>query len=471
MPYVVSSMLFSCSKLHEPHAKLADAAACFAEITRIYGEDIPIHPVSQKYVYAIDAVDRAGNQIDFSDAAKAEGKRLNLDPKSLVTRVPGITTFSHLAKLYYDASRLIPITSINLEGILDYKNKDSHFWTTDAGIGQALAFAQQAAFTLELCFKAVLEVLGKLAATDVERGRPPWRTHDLIELFDILTEEEQAELERWWNNSDAKKQHFNGTFPEFLSSSNKLYLSWRYITDLRSADLSIDIKMLLSGASFLISASDRLWWQRAPFKVKSTVTTYTDAADATGKPMPPDLQVLIEGRVRSVKIPEGFEPNSLVEVVIDSDRHEHAVTTFFYKRNVSDYFGIEGNRVALAGYVNEDEPHLLHYPRLLDHAEEFPKEPSYSSQGRTLRGSVYDLIASPSLSGRATNIKLVLYDKTFFTLVECFFLTEEERGKLAGIKHGDQILIRGCVTLLNGKPVALFSPDFVEQVNELPDSP
>ena len=471
MPYVVSSLFFRCSEDHEPHAKLADAATCFDEMTRHYSGDIPIHPVSQKYLYAIDAVDREGNQIDFSDAAKAEGKRLNLDPKSLVTRVPGITTFSHLAKLYYAAARLIPIASINLEGILDYKNKDSHFWTTDAGIGQALAFAQQAAFTLELCFKAVLEVLGKLAATDVERGRPPWRTHDLIELFDILTEEEQAELERWWNNSDAKKQHFNGTFPEFLSSSNKLYLSWRYITDLRSADLSIDIKMLLSGASFLLAASDRLWRQRAPFKIKITATTLPETVDATGKPIPPDLQVLIEGRVRSVKIPEGFDPISLVEVVIDSDHHEHDVTTFFYKRNVSDYFGIEGNRVALAGYVREDEPHLLKDPQLLDHEEKSPKEPSYSSQGLTLRGSVYDLKASPSLYEKAAGIKLVLYDKTFFTLVECFFLTEEERVKLEGIKHGDHILIRGCVTLLNGKPVALFSPDFVEQVNELPDSP
>ena len=278
-------------------------------------------------------------------------------------------------------------------------------------------------------------------------------------------------MKRWWDNSDAKKQYDNGTFPEFLSSSNELYVQWRYITDLRSADLSIDIKMLLSGASFLLSASDRLWRQRAPFKMKSTVTTYTDAADATGKPIPPDLQVLIEGRVRSVKIPEGFDPNSIVEVVIDSDHHEHAVTAFFYKRNVSDYFGIEGDRVALAGYVREDEPHLLKDPQLLDHEEKSPKEPSYSSQGLTLRGSVYDLKASPSLYEKAAGIKLVLYDKTFLTLVECFFLTEEERGKLAGIKHGDHILIRGCVTLLNGKPVALFSPDFVEQVNELPDSP
>ena len=173
MPYVVSSLFFRCSEDHEPHAKLADAATCFDEMTRIYGEDIPIHPVSQKYVCAIAAVDGEGNQIDFSDAAKAEAERLKLDARALVTRVPGITTFSHLAKLYYDASRLIPITSINLEGILEYKNKGSHFWTTDAGIGQALAFAQQAAFTLELCFKAVLEVLGKLAATDGKRGRPP----------------------------------------------------------------------------------------------------------------------------------------------------------------------------------------------------------------------------------------------------------------------------------------------------------
>ena len=92
---------------------------------------------------------------------------LHLDPKSTATEVPGITTFSHLAKMYYEASILIPVSGINLKGMFDHHGKDRHFWNTDAGKGQALAYAQQAAFTLELSLKAYLEVLGKLASTDL----------------------------------------------------------------------------------------------------------------------------------------------------------------------------------------------------------------------------------------------------------------------------------------------------------------
>ena len=110
---------------------------------------------------------------------------LNLDPKSLATEVPGITTFSHLARMYYEASRLIPVTGINLKGMFDHHGEDSHFWNTDAGKGQALAYAQQAAFTLELSLKAYLEVLGKLASTDPADIRQ-WRKHELTDLSNCL---------------------------------------------------------------------------------------------------------------------------------------------------------------------------------------------------------------------------------------------------------------------------------------------
>ena len=286
MPYVVFNLFFRCSEVHEAHLGLEDAAACFAEMTQRYCGDIPVDPITQKYVYGIAAIDRKGNQRDFPESAIQEAISSKLDPKSLATKVLGITTFSHVAKLYYEAAALIPIAGISLEGILDYKNRDSHFWATDAGIGQALAYAQQSAFTLELSFKAVLEVLGKLADTDGAKSQP-WQTHDLVDLFKLLTDCEKSQLERWWSNSDTKKQHFDGTFRGFLSSCNNLYAKWRYITDLRSADLSIDIQMLLSGASFLLSASENLWQQRSPIKVEGTVTTYSEAVDASGEPMPP----------------------------------------------------------------------------------------------------------------------------------------------------------------------------------------
>ena len=465
MPYIVFNPFFRCSELHSPHARLEGAAACFAEMTERYEGEIPVHPITQKYVYAIAAISKKGNQKDFPDSAIEKAKLLGLDPKSLVTMVPGITTFSNVANLYYEAARLIPITGISLKGILDYKNKDTHFWTTDAGLGQALAYAQQAAFTLELSLKAVLEILGKLAEPDGGKFRP-WETHDLMDLFKLLTPEDQDLLERWWENSDAKRQYFNGTFREFLSSSNHLYLKWRYITDLRSTDLSIDIQTLLSGASFLLSASGNLGRQRSPVKITSTVTTYSEDVDDGGNPRPPMLSIYVEGRVRSVKIPEGFDPFSLVEVVIDCDHLGHDVTAIFYRRNVGDYFRLEGEQVALTGYVREDEPHLLHGPQILDRCDEPRKEVLYTSEERTLCGSVYDLKASHPLYGQATSFKLVLSDKTFFTLVECFFLTDTERQELSGIHLGDQILISGLVTSLDGKPVMLVRPRQVEKVDQ-----
>ena len=465
MPYIVFNPFFRCSELHSSHSRLEGATACFAEMTERYDGEIPVHPITQKYVYAIAAIDRKGNQRDFPDSAIEEAKLLGLDQKSLVTKVPGITTFSHVAKLYYEAARLIPITGINLVGILDYKNKDTHFWTTDAGLGQALAYAQQSAFTLELSLKAVLEILGKLVEPDGGKRRP-WETHDLIDLFKLLTKEERDLLERCWVNSDTKRQYSSGTFREFLSSSNNLYLKWRYIPDLRSADLSIDIQTLLSAASFLLSASENLGRQRSPIKVTSTVTTYSEGVDEQGNQRPPMSRAYVEGRVRSVKIPEGFDPFSLVEVVIDCEHLGHDVTALFYKRNVGDYFRLEGKQVALTGYAREDEPRILNGPQRVDRFEETQKEGCYTSEDRTLSGTVYQLKACPPLYGHTTSFKLVLSDKTFFTLVECFFLTERERQELAGIQHGDTIVISGFVTSLDGKPVILSRPNHVEKVLE-----
>ena len=67
MPYEVFNIFFRCSETHKAHFKLEDAVACFAQLTQDYGGDIPVHPISQKYVYEIAAVDRKGNQRNFSN--------------------------------------------------------------------------------------------------------------------------------------------------------------------------------------------------------------------------------------------------------------------------------------------------------------------------------------------------------------------------------------------------------------------
>ena len=101
MPYEVFGRFSRCSETHGAHATLDDAAACFAQLTQRYGGDIPVHPISQKYVYEIAAIDKNGNEGDFLWPETEKAVTLNLDPKSLATEVPGITTFSHLAKMYY----------------------------------------------------------------------------------------------------------------------------------------------------------------------------------------------------------------------------------------------------------------------------------------------------------------------------------------------------------------------------------
>ena len=462
MPYEVFNILFGCSEMHDRHSSLDAAAVCFARLTQRYGGDIPVHPISQKYVYWIAAIDRKGNQRNFSTLERARVAALPLDPKSVETDIPGITTFSHLAKMYFEASKLIPVSNINLKGMFDYRGKDRHFWTTDAGKGLALAYAQQAAFTLELSLKAYLEVLGKLASPDVEDTQR-WQKHELIDLFNLLTDDEKKQLEQWWNHSDAKRNHFKGNFREFLSSSNKLYMKWRYITDLRSPDLSMDIPMLLSASDFLLSASDRVFRKSSPIKVNITTTAYPSTGDSDGRPTPRSVTTLVEGRVRAVRIPDGFDPFSIVELVLDSDQHECDVVAQFHKRNVKDYYGLEGKRVILIGEITEGRPHLLPQP---SHRDESERERRYTYERRTLRGSIHDMRIVHSVFGGAGKLDLSLYDETFFTQVECFFVTDDERDKLKEFSLGDKVQISGYVTLLNGQPMILVGPDDLEKIIE-----
>ena len=383
MPYFeVFSIFHRCSKIHGAHSTLDDASACFAQLTQRYGGDVPVHPISQKYVHVIAAVDRKGNQRNFSKLEREKAAALHLDPRSVATEVPGITTFSHLAEMYYEASRLIPVSGINLKEMFDHHGIDRHFWDTDAGKGQALAYAQQAAFTLELSLKAYLEALGKLASSN-PRDIREWHKHELTDLFQLLTDNEKRQLEEWWNHHDANRTHFNvkGSFREFLSDSNRIYMKWRYITDLKSPDLSIDIPMLLGASAFLLSASGWVLRKNSPIKVNSTMTTYSSNENADGRPTPRFLTTLVEGRVRALNVPDGFDPYSIVELVIDSDQHEHEVIAQFYKRNVKDYFGLKGERVSLVGEVREDQPHLLTRPSHLDE----PKQGlEYASERHTL---------------------------------------------------------------------------------------
>ena len=467
MPYeVFIPLFFRCSETHGAHSKLEDAAACFSQLTKCYAGNIPIHPISQKFVCSIAAIDRRGNQRNFSAAEKKRAEELELDPQSLQTEIPAITTFSSMARVYCEALKLIPVESITLENIPDHKNKGRHFWSTDAGIGQALAYAQQAAFTLELSFKAYLEVIGKLAAPN-GGVRPNWKTHYLKNLFDLLTDDEKRRLEERWNRSEARRVHCKRSFREVLAHSNDLYAKWRYITEQKSVDLSIDIPLLLSASEFLLSASDHHFRKHSPIKVKTSVTTHTDQGNSNGGPLPPSVMTtLVEGRVRTVRIPDDFDPFSRVDLIIDSEQYEHDITAQFYKRYVRGYYGLEGKKVTLGGEIREDQPQLLRNPTHLDDPQ---REPKYTYERLTLRGRIYDMRTIHDGLGGPGKIDLVLHDDTFFAQVECIFATEEERDKLTAVKLGDRILISGYVTVLNGQPMILVEPDHIEQVTEQPN--
>ena len=462
MPFEVFSRFFRCSEVHGAHSSLEAAAACFAEIAERRDGDMPVDPISQKYIVEIVAVDRKGNQRDFSKSERKKAETLELDPKSFETDLPGIATFYHVARLYYEALRLVPVTNINLEGMFDYRDKRRHFWKSDAGKGQALAYAQQAAFTLELSLKAYLESLGKMASPALEDTRK-WRKHPLIDLFNLLSDDETKQLEQWWDHSDAKRNHFRGTLRDFLASSNKLYMKWRYITDLKSTNLSIDIPQLLSASEFLLSASLRAFKAHSPYKVNITTTVHPNQGDGDGEVLAPPAPALVEGRVRTVRVPDSFDPFGIVEVVIDSDHHEHDMTVQFYKRNVQDYYDLAGKRVTLVGEVSAGKPQLLQRAKFLD---DLKRDPQYTSDSLTLRGSVYDIRVIHSAFGGSDKVALALYDETYFTQVECFFVTEEERRMLGELQLGDTILISGLVTRINGKPTILVQPSRIEEAVE-----
>ena len=123
------------------------------------------HPISGKYIHGIAKMDRSGNQIHFQENELQTAKCLGLDPKALLTHRPAVTSINNLARLYCDALGSIPMLTINLDLMFEYEDRNRHFWASDIGKGQSLAYILQAAFTLELCLKAILESCGRFAET------------------------------------------------------------------------------------------------------------------------------------------------------------------------------------------------------------------------------------------------------------------------------------------------------------------
>ena len=455
MPFEVFSPLMRCAEIHGAHVRLSDAASCYNQIDTVSGGNTPTWTSSGKYVHVIAKVDRHGDILDFTAGDETQANALALPPQALLTQRPGITTFSEYAKIYYAASRLIPMSSLNLQGMFDYGARGKHYWTTEAGIGQALAFALQVAFTLELSLKALLEETGKLLTV----SKKDWQIHDLVALHGLLDPAEQQFLQRQWQSSSPSERSNYNTLLDFLTAVRNLYMDLRYIPTLKTVNLSMDTQAMLNASLIVLTRSKSLAWQLSPIKPKVTVSTVGTV----------DLQnVMVEGIVRSINIPDDFDPNSLVEVVIDPTYYFNGskqipfdgdVTAGFRRCGVESYFGLEGEEVMLGGRVTAAEPSLLIHAQ---HVGQFNREASYKVETRTLKGQAYNLISRETSYKDSTKVTLILRDMTFLSDVDCLFITEEEKTAVGSVELGAEVTVSGQVALLNGRPVSLVGPTLVD---------
>ena len=91
--------------------------------------------------------------------------------------------------------------------------------------------------------------------------------------------------------------------------------------------------------------------QLSPIKPKVTVSTINQSSGGASVGTVDLQNVMVKGIVRSINIPDDFNPNSLVEVVIDPTCYFNGskqipfdgdVTAGFRRCDVESYFGLEG---------------------------------------------------------------------------------------------------------------------------------
>ena len=462
MPYEVFSTFTRCAAIHGAHSNVPDAAACYNTIVTNIEGGIPSWKHTGKHVHVVGAVDRHGRQRALTGREISQLTNLGLLPEAFLSEKDTITTFNNIAEMFYEASRLMPISNISLEGMFDYEARNKHFWGTNGGMGQAFAFAQQIVFTVELALKALLEASGKLLTV------PPktWQTHDLVELFKLLDTEEKRTLEQRWKSLPSSDNQSHETLFDLLSATKNQYMDWRYIPTLTSTELSLDVTAMLGASGLILDLAKDTFRRNSPVKVETTSQTFPSSSvqqDATKVPKP----VMVEGIVQSVNMPAGFDPHSQVDVVVKPEIYfagpssgvlPQSVTARFRKSQVESYYGIVGENVRLVGWSTESDPHILDSA---SHNETLNRGDSYTFEHRALRGTVYDLKKREKEGKQTAEFTLILDDYTYYTKVDCHFLTDTEREQIADVRLGAEITIQGQATLLNGKPVSLFAPRIV----------
>ena len=441
-----------CSEIHGSHRSLRKAASCLSEIAEQRDSPLPVHPIIGRYINAIAKVDRHGNQISFQEGELRAAADLGLEPKALLTHKPAVTNINNLANLYCNALGSIPMLEVNLDLLFEYEERNRHFWATDAGRGQSLAYILQAAFTLELCLKAVLESCGRLAEM-LDEGSEDWKTHRPVKLFELLEEQEQQRLELFWAQRPRDERHFDGHYIDFLESVDDLYMGLRYLQrDLQGVNPRVEIAGLLSASRVALSVAGQVFRDHLPIKFNTTIQQVIDPD------RPKVREVFMEGVVRALLTPEGFNPHAPVEAVIDTDDGQVITVGLFRRMEVDQYYGIAGSHIAFEAYVHEDEPSVIEYARLLYRTEHTTAKPSYTQEQGIVSGTVYNLEGCDFVPGQRA-VRLTLDDATYFSKVECIFSTTKEVEQLASIQLGQHVLVRGQVSLRNGRPMAVFGPE------------
>ena len=465
MPFEVVDLFYRCSDMHRPHRTLRAAADCLAEIAAAREGNMPVHPVTVKYIHAIAAVDRNGKQRDFQKNEITSANDMGLDPKTLLTPKPAVANFKTLARMYCDALSSMPMLTVDLGWLFDSDDKGHHYWASSAGKGQCLAYILQAAFTLEVCIKALLESCGKFAEPPRE-GRPDWQTHNPVELYKLLEPNVKERVEHWWKSLATGEHHFEGSYRDYLESVDDLYVGLRYLQqDLKGVNVHVQIADLLRASRLALGVSDYEFRNRFPVKFATTMHQTTDTEG------PKVREVFMEGVVRGLTIPEGFDPHGPVEAIVDTDDGQQVSVRLFRKADVEHYQGIVGDHVILQAYVYDEQPSVINSAQLLDRIGPTQPGTSYTYEYRTLSGTVYNLDRCEFVGGQRA-FRLTLNDATYFSKVECIFSTKEEVGQLADVQLGQHVLIKGQISLRNGRPMVLLGPEILtgvsSEISEMP---
>ena len=470
MPYEVFSQTITfirCAELHGPHQTLQEAKQCFDRIDQ--PEDgIAIHPSTGKCIHAIAAVDEHGTQRAFTDEELDSVDALSIDRKIVLEDIPTVTTFAHIADLAYAALGAIPQITVDLGGFFDYKNRNQHYWSTEQGLGQSLAYVQQAFFTLELCLKALLETTGQLVK--IPEGKR--KEHEPSKLFNLLNRETRPLLEQRWRQIPSTSRPSYQTFEAYLASIDDMYQSWRYVPERKDTNLSAELWQIVVACEIILNTSKFMF--RRDYPVKHRITSKI-ISDGQGQDQSQQYSTIIaSGTVRSVNIPEGCDPYSLVEVAVETE--DYGQLTFeVHKLDPEQYHGLKGRSLTVIGDYNPNCPAALRRPSIRGIDGEENRDTFYSVETRTLQGTIYD-VTRPKGPNRLDTVSLVLQDETYFTMVQCLFLAKEEQDQITGpsgsaqhFQFGDRISIRGRVTLKNGLPVVLVGPNSINKLAPEPN--